>query len=295
MKPILHCVLWSLLLSAPVCLADPPEVTAARTAAEKHNGAIEDASQRLEKAIAAARREHTKQIIAAKERMIVDLRKAYRTALRGKTPENAGTIERQIKRLEAQIKELKSEVATPPPPPEVKLKGLDPRLVGVVSLSSKLGHSRVYEIDGRGRVTVLFDPNGKKPGSDIGETYQGVIRDGRLFVHLRKWTIRNQPTGWVQDFLIADNGMLIVRHTEKALLDRRAFDPNHDISQQAFDGLKFDTPESFRKAYKRQEEARTRDNDEIDNEDVDPDFVKEDDDVQEDLDEEVDFFGIPIN
>ncbi|MEM6257427.1 MAG: hypothetical protein AAGI37_03850 [Planctomycetota bacterium] len=292
MKPIWHCVIWSLLMSAPVCLADPPEVTAARTAAEKHNDTLEDASVRLERAIAAAQREHTKQIIAAKERMIVDLRTAYRTALRGKTPENAGTIERQIKRLEAQIEELKADSATPVEP---KLKGLDPRLIGVVvfrTTPDNLG--RAYQIDENGVVTVLFDHRGDLPGLAVGEKYQGVIQKGSLVVEMRGWTQTNVTNGRVKSFAVDNSGQLIIHWTHRDTFIKRGskFNDTTDRLIQKYDEAHYDSVKDLPEGYhvKPNEEKHPPQRGE-----VDPDFV--DDDNQgsnEDLDEEVDFFGIPI-
>lgn len=291
MKIVLHCLFCLLLLPAAICKADTPEVTASRTAAEKHNETIQDASQRLEKAIAAAHREHAKQIVSAKERMVVDLRRAYRTALRGDTPENAGTIERQIKRLEAQIEALKSEAKTPPEPPEVKLKGLDPRLVGFILVSRSPRYGCIYEVDTRGRVNVRYTAGGQQPGFDTGRTYQGVIKDGRLFVHAKHWTERGRPNGRVRDFLITEDGDVEIRestfeiHKANGFGDQGTFrKPIAEILYAKWE----DIPAQYRG-------GESEESNELGDDDIDPDFVEEEEDgVDKNLDEEIDFFGIPI-
>ena len=290
MKIVLHCLFCSLLLPAATCLAESPEVTASRTAAEKHNETISDASQRLEKAIAAAHREHAKQIISAKERMVVDLRRAYRTALRGDTPENAGTIERQIKRLEAQIEELKSETATRP---EVKLKGLDPRLVGIVIAATYRGNlGRVYRIESDGQVTVLFDQFADQPGSDVGQQYQGVIRDGKLLVHFSKHTRDDASKGRVLSLEINREEQVVFYGTHYTHHNKRGF-VEEDAWRRNYKEVYFDNISDLPKGYHDELGVKPKEPKEVGDDDVDPDFVEEDE-VQEDLDEEVDFFGIPI-
>ena len=282
MKTICRTVLLVLLFATPVSLADPPVVTAARSAAEKHNQSIEEADEQLEKALEAARREHLQKIISVKDRMIADLRRAYRTAIRGDTPENAGVIERQIKRLEAQIKDLKSGVL-----PDVKLKGLDPRLVGFLHTQGG-EHGRIYEIDTEGRVTVRYTSGGDKPGYDTGKTYQGVIKDGRLFVHFKFWTERGKDNGRVQDFLITEEGELEIRHTTFDVYQHRGIKGALTSHRTLDEGL-YDTWNDIPGRHRGEKPEEPKDGD------VDPDFIEEDDeDEKENLDEEIDFFGIPI-
>lgn len=218
-----HTLLITLLLlsATQACFAeDPPGVAAAREAALQHNDAIAEADSNLEAAIAAAHRSHDRQVIAAKERMINSLRRAYRSALRSSQPENAGTIERQIAVLQEQIDRLESQVNAPlaaeDPEPEDILEGLDPRLVGVVYLhgTKRNGdpHGRAYAISPEGLLRVILDLDGAGDGIDIGSLYRGEVVGDEFVVHFADWTVKDFENGRVQAISVNNRGQLVARH-----------------------------------------------------------------------------------
>lgn len=301
LRTIVCCAI--LLLLCPTTFAESPaEVEAAREAAQRHNESVESAEQRLEREIARAKADHANAVMKAKERMIEDLRRAFRTAMRSDAPENSIKIADQIKRLEKQIASLQKQAQPEPEEteqPEVKLKGLDPRLVGVVYPHGIGGtgnpHGRAYAITPEGKVRVLYDLDGKTPGIDIGSLYQGKIVNGELIVHFSDWTVKGFSSGRMQGLKIADNGQLRVRHGKFEDFQRGLFLTFDTRYEDAY----FKSVEAFKAFIRGDNDDRDEDKpaerpqvvDVPEDVPVDPEGEAPD---TVDADQPVDFFGIPI-
>ena len=91
--------------------ADTPDEEAARRSAESHNEAIRRADEAFINAVAKAKVQHRAKVIETKERLIVELRRTLRSAVRGRSPENGLVIGRQIDALKQEVEALKSEAA----------------------------------------------------------------------------------------------------------------------------------------------------------------------------------------
>jgi len=206
LKMLAACTL--VILLCPTAFAEAPaEVEAAREAAKRHNESIEAAQERLERDLARAKAAHAQAVIDAKQRMIEDLRRAFRTAMRSDASENSVKIAEQIKRLEQQVVERKAHIQTllsSKPDDAEPLAGLNPKLVGYVALPThKLDRfNRLYHIDEKGQARVIADASVAQTGLDVGETYQGRIVNGRFVVHADKWTTDGNSKGRVQQFTV---------------------------------------------------------------------------------------------
>lgn len=177
------------LISFPAIAQESPEVEASRKAAKAHNDIIETADEQLAKAIARAQEQHKQRVIAAKERMIEELRRALRIAAQGEEPENSVVIGQQINRLKEQIEALRTDedevVEKRPTEKKDVIKGLDPKLVGVWTIVTK-SHGT--------RETMAIFPDGtlyliKFPGleREEGSTYQMQFEEGWAFITYTRW------------------------------------------------------------------------------------------------------------
>ncbi len=164
----------------------PAEVQATVTAVERHNTTVENADAALERAIARAQAEHTRNVIAAKERLLADLRRALRAAINGDTPENAIAIQAQIEFVQGQIDALR---APQQQAEEQQEEAIDfSPMAGTWRLTFPNGHTRTITIDNDGQCRVDADKNGGRDGVDVGQTYQGEAVNGWYAVHFTEWT-----------------------------------------------------------------------------------------------------------
>jgi len=299
-------IIFSFVVVLCLCHASaaesPAEVEASREAAKRHNASVESAEERLERAIERAKADHNKAVISAKERMIEDLRRAFRVAMRSDAPENSVKIANQIKRLESQIEALREPEVEEQP--EVKLKGLDPRLVGIfVHRHHNKRHGaiyRVYRISDEGVVTVLSHQNEGDAASetDVGKKYQGVIKDGYLYVRFTGYRVRNAPKGRIQAWKVLDNGQMEMLATKIDEYDQRGF-VAQDRLQLHYDTLHYASLDAL-KEYEAKREGKTdvADVPDVDRSDANPEPVEPepepDNEKPEEDDGPTDFFGVPI-
>ena len=219
MKKFLIPIVAALFVAVAVHADDSknPEVEAVVSAVNTHNDLVENSQQVLERAIAEARRAHAERVIDTKERLVAELRRAFRVAMRGDAPENAVHIASHIEAIEAQIDELKAgipEQAQQEDDEDELMEGLHRRLVGVIVVGSEQGNQlfeRVYHITPGGELTVLRDVRAGGNGYDVGQTYQGTIVEGYFLVQFSGWTAGGATTGRAQAFALTNQGLL-VRH-----------------------------------------------------------------------------------
>lgn len=277
------------LIAGPI-YADAPEVEAAREAAVRHNDSIDEAQAQLEREIERARAAYNTRVIAAKQRMIEDLRRAYRTAIRGDTPENATKIADQIARIEAQIAALQP-VAKPEAPADGGLAGLDPRLVGVLVIDHP-GAVRVYNITATGRLTVVSDEQADQGRRDVGAEYQGVVRNGYFIVHFSRWTFKGglYEKGRVQMIKVDDQGRLEQRHGSADEFERTGM--VHGLHHWPLADIHFPSLEAMQQARGDRPNPPAEDDDNP--HDIDEDFVDVEDDTPAEDPDGIEFFGVPV-
>jgi len=167
----------------------------ARSAAETHNEAIEDAEERMEAAIERARREYARTAIRTKQAYIRELQAARRTALNNDNAEAAQAIVNEIARVEAQIEVLEDIAAGRQPqaeePEEEEQEEqtiLDSeRYIGTWTINWNNGTVRTIRINDDETFTVLTGSSG---GADIGRTYPATIVDGAVCIRFTGWANR---------------------------------------------------------------------------------------------------------
>lgn len=192
---------------------EAPEVQAAREAATKHNEAVRRADAELERAIERAKREHRQQRIKAKERLVDDLRRALRRALKSDTPENAVLIKEQIALLQGQVDDLKKrDRQAEAEVKEGKSKKLHKFYVGTWNIKFPDRQTRKYVIEADGSFTPIEDSLSSLGGyiAGLGITHKAVMKGDYLMLHDRGWTHAGRENGRVIFIKINPNGWSIL-------------------------------------------------------------------------------------
>lgn len=289
------CILMCVLPTGGVLAEEaPPEVVAARSSAKEHNRRVNHAQAELEEVIERAKKKYNEQVIQAKERLIMDLRRTLRNAAESDRPENLIAISQQIERLDSQIQTLRNGPAAQAKPDANRSDfGL---YKGTWSLTWPNGHKRSFDIDASGRVEIRSNSSGSGPGSGVDSTYQAKLIKGGLAFHDRNWTKGDRIEGRVILLKRHDDESVTIGYSERNLEESDTFKTADEVWKAKLSDV-----------YSRdgKEKAKPVDHKEPDDKKDKP-TVKQDDPVvvETDLAEDRDadgvaqqgdtFFGIPL-
>ena len=206
-----------LLVPHAVAEDAPPEVVAARSSAKEHNRRVKQARAELEDAIERASRKYTEQVVQAKERLMMDLRRTLRDAAESDRPENLLTISTQIEKLDNQIEDLRSDKKRKPEAAKENESSQFAPYYGRWSITWPNDHNRRFQIDEMGRVTIIHNSSGNGKGSGVGSTYQAKVVKGILAYHDINWTKGDRSDGRLMFLKINPDKTVTVGYSEENL------------------------------------------------------------------------------